>query len=307
MRISRLLLAATLAAGLSSPVFAADKLKVVASFSVLGDLAAEVGGDHVEVVTLVGPNGDAHTFEPSPQDAKRLGEAAVLVENGLGLEHFLKRLVTASNFKGETVIASKGVTPRLWQGDADEAEELEKTADGKAIDPHAWQDPRNGILYVGNIVAGFSAADPAHAADYKQNGDKLIAELTAIDKRFAAEFGALPEASRRIVTSHDAFGYLGAAYGISFIAPEGLSTESDVSAAEIAKIVKQVKDENIRAIFIENITDPRLIQQIARESGVTVGGELFSDALSPPDGPAATYVTMFENNEKQLLAAISGS
>ncbi len=307
MRISRLLLAATLAAGLSSPVFAADKLKVVASFSVLGDLAAEVGGDHVDVVTLVGPDGDAHTFEPSPQDARHLGEAAVLVENGLGLEHWMQRLVAASNFKGETVIASKGVTPRLWQGDADEAEHLDKNADGKAIDPHAWQDPRNGILYVGNIVAGFSAADPSHAADYKHNGDQLIAELTTIHDRLAADFGKLPEAKRRIVTSHDAFGYFGDAYGIQFIAPEGLSTEADVSAADIAKIVRQVKDEHIQAIFIENITDPRLIQQIARESGVTVGGELFSDALSKKDGPAPTYVKMFNNNEKQLLSAMSGS
>ncbi len=307
MRISRLLLAATLAAGLSSPVFAADKLKVVASFSVLGDLAAEVGGDHVDVVTLVGPDGDAHTFEPSPQDARHLGEAAVLVENGLGLEHWMQRLVAASNFKGETVIASKGVTPRLWQGDADEAEHLDKNADGKAIDPHAWQDPRNGILYVGNIVAGFSAADPSHAADYKHNGDQLIAELTTIHDRLAADFGKLPEAKRRIVTSHDAFGYFGDAYGIQFIAPEGLSTEADVSAADIAKIVRQVKDEHIQAIFIENITDPRLIQQIARESGVTVGGELFSDALSKKDGPASTYVKMFNNNEKQLLSAMSGS
>ncbi len=307
MRISKLLLAASLAAGLSSPALAADRLKVVASFSVLGDLVQEVGGDHVDVITLVGPNGDAHTFEPSPQDAKELGAAAVLVENGLGLEHFMQRLVTASNFKGETVIASKGVKPREWEGDAEEAAELTKDEHGHAIDPHAWQDPRNGILYVNNIVAGLSTADPAHAADYKKNGAALVAQLAAIDKRFAAEFSKLSEADRRIVTSHDAFGYLGAAYGITFIAPEGLSTESDVSAADIAKIVKQVKDEHIRAIFIENITDPRLINQIARETGVPVGGELFSDALSPKDGPAPTYVTMFENNEKKLLAALNGS
>ncbi|SHF12686.1 zinc/manganese transport system substrate-binding protein [Kaistia soli DSM 19436] len=307
MRITKVLLAAALAAGLSSSAFAADKLKVLASFSVLGDLAAEVGGDHVDVTTLVGPNGDAHTFEPSPQNAKALGEAAVLVENGLGLEHWMQRLVAASSFKGETVIASKGVTPRLWQGDADEAEELEKNTDGKAIDPHAWQDPRNGILYVNNIVAGFSAADPPHASDYRRNGDALNEQLTTIHDRLAAEFGKLPEARRRIVTSHDAFGYFGAAYDIQFIAPEGLSTEADVSAADVAKIIRQVKNENIQAIFVENITDPRLISQIARESGVKVGGELFSDALSPVDGPAPTYVKMFLNNESQLLTAMSGS
>ncbi|MCX5495244.1 metal ABC transporter substrate-binding protein [Kaistia dalseonensis] len=307
MTASRILMAAVLAAGLASPAFAADKLKVVASFSVLGDLAQEVGGDHVQVVTLVGPNGDAHMFEPSPTDAKALGSAAVLVENGLGLEHWLERLVSVSGFKGETVVATKGVKPRVWTGDADEAAELAHDASGKALDPHAWQDPKNGILYVKNIVAGLSTADPANAADYAKNGAALEAQLAVIDKRLAAEFGKLPEARRRIVTSHDAFGYFGAAYDVKFIAPEGLSTESDVSAAAIAKIIRQIKDEKITALFVENISDPRLLDQIARETGVKVGGELFSDALSPADGPAPTYVKMFENNEGQLLSAISGS
>jgi zinc/manganese transport system substrate-binding protein len=307
MKTSRWLFAALVATGLASPVFASDKLQVVASFSVLGDLAQEIGGDHVVVTTLVGPNGDAHMFEPSPSDAKALGSAAVLVENGLGLEHWLDRLIRVSGFKGEAVIASTGVTPRLWQGDPAEAAELAKGADGKAIDPHAWQDPKNGILYVNNIVAGLSAADPANASAYAANGKALAASLAAIDTRLAAEFGSLPEARRRIVTSHDAFGYFGAAYDLHFIAPEGLSTESEVSAAAIAAIIRQIKAEKITALFVENISDPRLLDQIARETHVKIGGELFSDALSPADGPAPTYVKMFENNETQILAAIRGS
>lgn len=307
MRTSSLIVAAALAALVASPALAADKLKVVASFSIVGDLAAEVGGDHVEVTTLVGPNGDAHAFEPSPANAKALGEAAVLVENGLGLESWMKRLTTAANFNGKTVVASEGVKPRLWQGDPEEVAELAKDKSGRAIDPHAWQDPENGIRYIENIVAGFSAADPAHAADYAANGKALAKQVSEIDARLKSEFAKLPAEKRRIVTSHDAFGYFGAAFDIQFIAPEGLSTESDVSAADIAKIIRQIKEEHITAIFVENVSDPRLLDQIARETGVKIGGELFSDALSPADGPAPTYVKMFENNEGQLLSAMSGS
>jgi len=327
MKLNRIWIAAAAALALTGAASASEPVKVVASFSILGDLVAEVGGDHVVVTTLVGPNGDAHTFEPSPSDAKSLGAASVLVENGLGFEGWLKRLVDVSGFKGETVIASTGVKPREWEGEAEEghghdhdAQEAKGHEDGHeeahadahdhgahAVDPHAWQDPKNGILYVNNIVAGLSKADPENAADYKANGAKLVAELEAIDARLHKAFDALPEAKRRIVTSHDAFGYFGAAYNISFIAPEGLSTESEVSAAEVASIIRQIRDENVGSIFVENISDPRLLEQISRESGAKIGGELFSDALSPPDGPAPTYVKMFENNEKQLLSAMSGS
>lgn len=307
MRINRFLIAAALATVLSGPAFAAEPMKVVASFSILGDLAAEVGGDHVQVTTLVGPDGDAHTFEPSPANARALSEAKVLVENGLGLEHWMERLVSASGFKGETIVASKGVKARDWEGDAEEAAELSHDDHGHALDPHAWQDPKNGVIYVKNIVAGFSAADPANKAAYEANGKKLEDELVAIDQNLKAAFAKVPASHRRIVTSHDAFGYLGAAYDIQFIAPEGISTEADVSAADVAKIVRQIKDEKIQAMFVENISDPRLIDQIARETGVKVGGELFSDALSPPEGPAPTYIKMFESNEAQLLAAIGGS
>lgn len=322
------LIAAALAFGVALPANAAEKLKVVASFSILGDLASEIGGDHVEVRTLVGPDGDAHTFEPSPSDAKALGGAAVLVENGLGLEGWLGRLVTVSGFKGETVVASEGVRTIAFQGgDGHGTEEAAHGAEAghdhdghdhsghdhaaheghsHDVDPHAWQNPLNGVLYVRNIVAGLSKADPEHAAEYKARGDQLAAALEAVDARFNAEFAAIPEARRKIVTSHDAFGYFADAYGIQFAAPEGVSTESEASAADVAKIIRQIKAENITALFAENITDPRLLNQIARETGVTIGGALYSDALSTSDGPASTYLRMFENNGAALLSAMSG-
>jgi zinc/manganese transport system substrate-binding protein len=324
MKSSFWLIAAALALSAALPAHsadkvAADKLKVVATFSILGDLASEIGGDHVEVRTLVGPNGDAHTFEPSPADAKAMGGAAVLVENGLGLEGWLGRLITVSGFKGEKVIATEGVKPIAWTG-AEEEEGHDKAEAGHdghdhaaheghshSVDPHAWQNPLNGVLYVQNIVAGLSAADPENAADYKAKGDQLVGALQAIDAGFKAEFAKVPAERRKLVTSHDAFGYFAAAYGIQFVAPEGVSTESEASAADVAKIIRQIKAEKIQSLFAENITDPRLLNQIARETGVSIGGELFSDALSPPDGPAPTYLKMFENNGAKLLAAMTAN
>lgn len=325
MKSSLWLIAAALALSTALPARAADKLKVVATFSVLGDLATEIGGDHVEVRTLVGPNGDAHTFEPSPADAKAMGGAAVLVENGLGLEGWLGRLINVSGFKGEKVIATAGVKPIAWTGAEDEEGHDHDKPEAKAeaghdhdghdhaaheghahsVDPHAWQNPLNGVLYVQNIVAGLSAADPEHAAKYKAKGDELATALKVIDANFKAEFAKVPAERRKIVTSHDAFGYFADAYGIQFVAPEGVSTESEASAADVAKIIRQIKAEKITALFAENITDPRLLNQIARETGVTIGGELFSDALSPPDGPAPTYLKMFQNNGAKLLAAMN--
>ncbi|WP_336801967.1 metal ABC transporter substrate-binding protein [Kaistia sp. MMO-174] len=328
MKSSIWLIAAALALSTALPAQAADsKIKVVATFSVLGDLASEIGGDHVEVRTLVGPNGDAHTFEPSPADAKAMGGAAVLVENGLGLEGWLGRLISVSGFKGEKVIATEGVKPIAWTGAEEEEGHDHDKPEAKAeaghdhdghdhaaheghshsVDPHAWQNPLNGVLYVQNIVAGLSAADPDHAADYKAKGDELASALKAIDANLKTEFAKVPAERRKLVTSHDAFGYFADAYGIQFVAPEGVSTESEASAADVAKIIRQIKAEKITALFAENITDPRLLNQIARETGVTIGGELFSDALSPPDGPAPTYLKMFENNSAKLLGAMKGS
>lgn len=299
----------------------AEPLKVVASFSILGDMVKQIGGDDVAVTTLVGPDGDAHVFEPTPKDAKALGEAKVLVENGLHFEGWMPRLVKASGFSGETITASTGVKPRDLTPDELALEEAEEAHDHKAeghteaehdhdhgtVDPHAWQSLPNGEIYAKNIADGLAKADPAHAKEYKERGDAYIAEMKALDTKIRAEIDQVPEQQRLIVTSHDAFGYFGQAYGIRFIAPQGVSTESEASARDVAGIIDQIRKQNIRAVFVENISDPRLIDQISRETDAKVGGALFSDALSPASGPASTYLDMFRNNADEIVKALKTS
>ena len=300
-----------------SPAFA-EPLKVVASFSILGDMVKEIGGKDVAVTTLVGPDGDAHVYEPTPQDAKALGEAKVLVENGLNFEGWLPRLVKTSGFSGETVIASTGVKPRELTPDEEAMEAAEEAHDhgGEAhaeahddhdhghVDPHAWQNLANGEIYAKNIMDGLAKADPEHAKDYRQRGDAYIAEMKELDKKIRAEIDQVPENQRLIVTSHDAFGYFGQAYHVKFIAPQGVSTEAEASAQDVAKIIDQIRAQKIRAVFVENISNPRLIEQISRETDAKVGGALFSDALSPKDGPAPTYLDMFKNNADEIVKAL---
>jgi len=324
MLIRRHILALGLAGALGAaglmPAAAHDHLKVVASFSILGDMVREVGGDAVDLTVLVGPDGDAHVYEPTPADAKAVGEADVLIVNGLDFEGWMPRLLDASGFKGKMIVASDGITPREWEGEEEEGHDhaAEEAAGHKhegeehahehgAFDPHAWQSLANGVVYVNNITAALAAADPDHADAFKTAGAAYAAELATLDGKVKADFAAIPQASRKVVTSHDAFGYFGAAYGVEFIAPQGVSTEAEASAGEVAKIIEQIRAEHIRAVFVENITDPRLVDQIARETGAKVGGELYSDALSKADGPAPTYVKMFEWNAAALTAAMSGS
>jgi len=292
---------AFIVAGGASEVKAERTLKVITSFSVLGDLVKNIGDDRVDVTTLVGPDGDVHVYEPTPATAKAVGEAGLVVVNGLGLEGWMDRLIKASGYKGVVAVASKGVKPREM-----EEEEHEGVAKGSRMvtDPHAWQDIRNGMLYVDNIAQALSSADPAGAATYKANAEAYKAKLIALDKWVRSEFSAIPRQKRRMITTHDAFGYFGAAYGVTILAPMGLSTESEPSAGKVKKLIQQIKKEKITAVFVENVSDPRMIEQIARESGVTVGGELFSDALSKPDGPASTYIDMFKNNVTKIVPAM---
>lgn len=283
------------------PTQAADTIKVVASFSILGDMVRQVGGDRVELTTLVGPNGDAHVYQPTPADAKALAESKLLVLNGLGLEGWITRLEQSSGFKGLVVTASKGVK-------AQQMDEEGKGGAGKpkkVTDPHAWQSLANGKLYVQNIRDGLIKADPEGKATYEANAAKFVSAIDALEPEVKAAIQKIPAGHRKIITSHDAFGYFGHAYGMSFIAPEGVSTESEPSAQDIAKIIKQIRAERIPAVFVENITDRRLLEQIGRESGAQIGGTLFSDALSPPDGPAPTYLDMFRHNIRALSTALS--
>jgi zinc/manganese transport system substrate-binding protein len=284
--------------GLSAGADAADKVKAVASFSILGDMVREVGGDRVEVVTLVGPNGDAHVYQPTPADAKNLVTAQILFVNGLGFEGWMERLEKSSGFKGKTVVVSERVKPRTMV-------EEEGGKPETITDPHAWQDLENGKIYVANIRDGLIAVNPEGKAVYEANAAKYLDAIAREDTAVKEAVAALPKARRKIITSHDAFGYFGAAYGLEIIAPEGVSTESEASARDVAKIIRQIKAQHIPAVFIENVTDHRLLDQIARETGAKIGGELYSDALSGPDGPAATYLEMFRHNVGALTAALS--
>jgi zinc/manganese transport system substrate-binding protein len=282
------------AAPLAARAEAPQKLPVVASFSILADFVRQVGGDKVEVKSLVGPNGDAHVYQPSPADAQSLAEAKLIVVNGLTLEGWMSRLVAASGAKAPTIVASTGVTPR-------EGEEDGK----KGIDPHAWQSVANAKIYVANIRDGLIAADPADADYFRARAQDYEAALDQTDARVRAAIAAIPPQNRKIITTHDAFGYFGAAYGFTFIAPQGLSTESEPSARDVARLIAQIKREHAPAVFLENISDPRLMKRIAQESGAKIGGELFSDSLSPPDGPAGTYIAMMDHNIVELKKALA--
>ena len=304
-----LILTGLILAALPASASAADKPKVVATFSILGDLVSEVAGGHVEVTTLVGPNGDAHVFEPGPKESAALAEADLLVANGLGFESWLERLSQAAGFKGTLVTATDGVAPLPAEHEEHEEGEVEEAEgehdhDHGAFDPHAFQDLANGQIYVANIAKGLSQVDPVHAAEFEANARKLSAEMAALDAQLKADFAAIPQDRRRVLTSHDAFRYFARAYGVDFVAIHGVSTEAEPTAKDLAEIVQQARGGNIKAIFLENMSDPRLIETVAGETDLTVGGELYADALSEQDGPAPDYLSLFRYNAEQLLAAL---
>ena len=305
--LAAVLAAGTLAFGTAQ---AQDKPVAVATFSILADLTQRVAGDHARVLALVGPNGDAHVFEPGPKESAELAEADLLVANGLGFEPWLQRLEDASGFKGKVVLASDGVTPLAGEGEHEhegEAHEEEHEEEGhhhEGADPHAFQDLANAQLYVANIAKGLSEVAPSHAADFKANADALIAEIAALDRQLKADFGAIPQDKRRVLTSHDAFHYFGQAYGIEFVSVQGLSTEAEPTADDLVKVVRQARDGHLSAIFLENMSDPRLAETVAQETGLRIGGELYADALSDPSGPAPDYLSLIRHNARQLLAAM---
>jgi zinc/manganese transport system substrate-binding protein len=278
----------------AGPAFAQDKLKVLATFSILGDFVKNVGGDRVEVATLVGPNSDAHVYAPAPADAKKVADAKVVIVNGLGYEGWMSRLAKASGSKAPVVVASKGVKER-------------KAAGGHGhggADPHAWQSVANAKVYVANIRDALIAADPAGKAAYEANAAAYLGKLDALDQDVKAAVAAIPADRRKIISTHDAFGYFQQAYGVEFIAPQGVSTEAEPSARDVARIITQVKKQKIPAVFLENIADPRLMERIAQESGARVGGKLYSDALTDAKGDAPTYLDMMRHNIKQISTAL---
>lgn len=299
------LIAASLGA-FGTPAFAQDKkLSVVASFSIIGDLAKQVGGDHIELRTLVGPDGDAHVYEPRPADAMALARADVILVNGLLLEGFMERLIEASQAEAPVTTVTDGANILN-----DPKGGHYHFVDGKAIfhatpnDPHAWQSVANVKTYVQNIEKAFCAADAEDCATYKSNAAAYTEKLTALDTDIKAQIGAIPQDHRVAVVAHNAFRYFERDYDISFLSPQGVSTESEASAADVASLIREIREKRAAAVFAENIADSRLVEQIASEAGLALGGTLYSDALSPADGPAPTYIDMMRYNVKTLVSAI---
>jgi len=290
-------LSALAASGLlSTQVNAAEPLSVVASFSILGDLVQVVGGDRVKVATLAGPEADAHEFNPSPEHAKAVLGAKLFVVNGLNFEPWAQKLAKSAGYKGETVVASQGVKARQMAAEAGHAH--------AELDPHAWQNPLNVVQYVSNIAAGLAKADPSGAATYQANAEAYAKQLKDFDAQAKAQFDAITPAKRKVITSHDAFGYLAARYGITMLAPEGVNTDSEPSAKHVAQLIRQIKREKIKAVFVENMSNPKLIEQLSQDAGVRVGATLYSDALSQASGPAPTYMKMMNHNLTQLVAGM---
>ncbi|HET6839368.1 MAG TPA: metal ABC transporter substrate-binding protein [Bradyrhizobium sp.] len=268
---------------------AQGSLDVVASFSILADFVRNVGGERVHVATLVGRDGDVHVYTPAPADAKKIADAKLVVINGLGLEGWLPRLVQSAASKAAIVTASRGIAPRKL---------------GAGVDPHAWQSVTNAKIYVSNIRDAFNAADPAGAEVYRGNAESYLAKLDALEREVREAVAQIPPTRRKVISTHDAFGYFAAAYGIEFIAPQGVSTEAEVSARDIARIIGQIRATKIPAVFLENISDSRLMRRISDETGASVGGTLYSDSLTDEKGDAPTYIDMVRHNIKALTSAL---
>lgn len=273
---------------------AQEKIPVVATFSILADMTARVGGDRISVHTLVGPQQDAHVFQPSPDAAAAVAKARAVITNGLGFEGWIDRLISSSGFKGPVIVASTGINPL-------------KTADGEHVytDPHAWQDMANAVVYVGNIKQGLCVIDAGGCEIYARNATAYSSEIMAAHEDINRAMAALPAEKRKVITSHDAFSYFAKAYGVTFMAPAGISTDSEASAKDVARLINQIRSQKVTALFVESISDTRLIEQIARETNVKPGATLYSDALSPADGPAGTYLDMMRHNARELSAAMA--
>jgi zinc/manganese transport system substrate-binding protein len=302
-----------LSLALSSIAVGAEKIKVVASFSILGDITQQLGGDKIELTTLVGANKDSHVYKPTPFDAQKLALADLLVMNGLSFEGWISKLEQASGFKGIRVVASNGAD--IIDLNSEPHEEHEEHANEEQSkddehhhgdqDPHAWHSLTNIKMYVSNISQALMKIDPANRNYYIANQQRYMAQVNTLQKRLEIKVNTLPSDARQVITSHDAFGYIGRDYGFSFYAPVGLSTHAQPSAADVAKLIKQVREHNIKALFVENVSDDRLIKQIGRESKAKMGGKLYSDALSSHQEPADTYLKMMEHNINTLVNALN--
>lgn len=272
------------------------RLSVVATYSILGDWVQQVGGSRVQVMTLVGPGGDAHTYQPVPQDSVSLGRVAIVFENGLGFETWMDRLFESSGSSAQRVVVSRSIVPRPI-GTLGNIEEQ---------DPHVWHDPVRAIAMVQVIADSLATADPANAEFYEARADGYLEQLRRLDAWIAEQTARVPEARRILVTTHDTFGYFAERYGFEILSVMGsVSSEvADPSAAEMAAVVRQIRSRNVPAVFAENILSPRLTEQIAREADVTLVATLYTDALGPADSPGANYLSMMRFNVQAIVEAL---
>jgi zinc/manganese transport system substrate-binding protein len=270
-------------------------VRVLVSISILEDIVRKVGGSDIAVTSLIGPDANEHVFEPSPDQVRLLTQSQLFIVNGFGLEGWLTRLIQSAQYRRPVVIATEGITP-LMSAEAGEAT--------PSPDPHAWQDPRNGAIYAENVMRALAGIDREHAEAYRQRLREYKAALDALDRNVRDGLEAIPAEKRQVITTHDAFAYYGRAYGVTFMAPEGLNTASEPSAKTVAALIRQIRRQGIKALFLENVADPRLMEEIARETGATLGPPLYSDALSAPNGPAPTYIRMLEYNTAALRAGM---
>ncbi|MDN3555788.1 metal ABC transporter solute-binding protein, Zn/Mn family [Halomonas maura] len=318
-RAAALLAGASALLALSANAPAAERVQVLASFSILADMVERVGGEHVEVTALVGPDSDAHVFTPRPTDARALAEADLVVFNGLQFEGWMERLTGASDYAGPTVVATDGIEAALAadedaHGHDDGAHDAHDTADEAnqdehhdhdhgGRDPHAWQDLGLGPLYVTNIRDGLISADPDHADVYRERAARYLEEIAAMDAEIQALVEALPE-DTSVITGHDSFGHFARAYGVSFLSPVGLSSEAEPSAANMARLIDVIRERNVQALFHENMTSPAMIDQLAEETDLPVAGTLYADALAA-EGEASSWLGMMRHNARLLHDALA--
>src|SRR6266576_4309759 len=281
---------------------AAERIKVVATFSVIGDMVANVAGDRVDLVTMVGPGGDTELFKPSLADGKSVAEAKIVFMNDLNdeFEPWLEPLLKRVKFGGIKIVVSRGVKTFT---SSEERAPRSKAAE-EEIDQHAWLDPKNGVVYVRNIAAALAKNDPANAADYRTRAAAYTKELQDLDAWAKAEMAIVPPPKRRILSSHDSLQYLAKAYGITMLSINGWTNNSEPSAAELASLTQKIRHDGIRELFLYIITDPRAMQQVAKETGAAVGGTLYGDALSKPGGEADTYLKMIRHDVTTLIAGM---
>jgi zinc/manganese transport system substrate-binding protein len=297
-------------------------VKVTATTSIIADLVQNVGGDHVDVYTILAPGTDAHTYSPKPSDVQAVAESQILFRNGLGLETWLDPMIQNAGGSRPIVVVSDGLTPLTdFKAEHDDEEHIDEAGSapdtvkdgeeneerpGTEPDPHMWFDVQRTIGYVENIRDRLKQLDPANAPAYEANADTYIDQLEQLDTEILQWVGTVPPERRKLVTSHDNFGYFAHRYGFEIVGSvlQSFSTEEQPSAQQIVELVEQIKEQQVPAIFTENVSDPRLAEQVADEAGIDVVTNLYTDALGEPGSAGDTYIKMMRFNVQQIVEAL---